>query len=441
MKTLTRAIAATLVLLLFCSAVALADDPAESPESEDRPPVYETETLQGYFVRAPNGNLLWTKIIQPRPDLYPGETFPAVVSVPGGLGAGEAGNHYVADNGIIEFHFNAEGRGVLHPSEGTEDHNGFAHQDDLRALIEFALSRENVDIENVGVVTGSYGITMGAGCLGRYPGLPVKYLVDIEGPSESFVTCFEPWSLDEAPENDRIDQAYQMFGHWSTRRDTTAENIAWWSEREATRYIGSITSRYLRVQAEWDHAQPPNAAWPEFDYPPLWFLGKHAIDLVNLATLGDSPWTRVNGVPMGNPVNALYGYGNPPVYYPESLQSHPALTELMIREMALMPPLAGSDVDGEEPASARLVAVHPNPFERATTITYERRQASSVTLRVYGVDGRLVRTIVDATADPGVHQVTWDALDDRGVRVASGVYLLRLEADGSVGAPKVVLLR
>ncbi len=91
---------------------------------------------------APNGNRLWVKIIQPRADMYPGETFPAVVCMTGGTGAGEDGNQHVADDGIIEFHFNAEGRAVLHPSDGEEDWNGFVHQDDLRAVIEFAASRE-----------------------------------------------------------------------------------------------------------------------------------------------------------------------------------------------------------------------------------------------------------------------------------------------------------
>ena len=190
------------------------------------PDAYVTETIEGYLVTAPNGNLLWTKIIQPRADLYPGEIFPAIVCMTGGLGAGEAGNQRVADNGIIEFHLNVEGRGVLHPSDGEEDCNGFIHQDDLKALIEFALARENVDMENVGVITGSYGITAGAGCLGRYPSLPIKYLIDLEGPSDSFVTCMEPWSLDGDPSNDRHEAASAIFGHSSTYRDSSAANVA-----------------------------------------------------------------------------------------------------------------------------------------------------------------------------------------------------------------------
>jgi hypothetical protein len=312
------------------------------------PIVYLTEVIEGYLVTAPNGNQLWTKIIQPRSGLYPGQSFPAIISVPGGLGAGENRSLGAAELGFVEFHFNAEGRGVSHPSDGVEDHNGFIHQDDLKAMIEFAHSRSNVIDENVGVTTSSYGITMGAGCLGRYPALQVKYLLDIEGPSESFVSSHEPWSLDADPSNDKIDIAYNNFGHWSTYRDPSPANVAWWSEREATGYIGQARCRYLRVQAEWDHAQPPNAQWPGFDYPPLWYQCKHGVDMVNLATLGRSPWTRMNGPSLANPTDQTYSREQPPIYYTGRWQDHPDEFLVVLKELADMPSLPPiSDYDGD----------------------------------------------------------------------------------------------
>ena len=307
-------------------------------------PVFTTETISDYLVTAPNGNRLWVKIIQPRADLYPSQSFPAIVSVPGGLGAGEGGNLNLAAIGFVEIHFNAEGRGTAHPSEGVEDCNGLVHQSDLKAIIEFAHTLPNVIDYNLGVSTGSYGITMGAGCLGRYSDLEVKYLVDNEGPSESFVHCFEPWSLDGDSSNDRLNAAYNMFHHGSIYRDSSAANQLWWSEREPTRFIGNIRCRYLRVQAEYDHAQPPSALWSGFDYPPLWYPCKHTIDMINNATSGSSPWTRVNGLPLGNATNATYSREHPPVYYSQSMQTHPGEIQMIIREMANMPPLAPANL-------------------------------------------------------------------------------------------------
>ena len=300
---------------------------------------YETEIVEGYLVTAPNGNELWVKIIQPRSDLYPGQSFPAVVDVSGGLGFGENSSLQLARDGFVEFHFNPEGRGRDHPSEGEEDYNGFIHQDDLKAVIEFACSRPNVIQDNIGVMTHSFGITIGAGCLGRYPELPVKYLIDVEGPSESFVTCHEPWSLDEDPANDKIDIAFNNFGHVSTYRDPSPENVAFWEKREATRFIGNIRCRYMRLQAEWDHAQPPNAQYPVFDYPPLWYQCKHGVDMVNLATEGASPWTRMNVESLGNPIDAMYSFENPPIYYPGFLRDNEAAQQLAVKGMAAMPPL------------------------------------------------------------------------------------------------------
>jgi hypothetical protein len=306
------------------------------------PVTYQTEIIEGYLVIAPDGNQLWTKIIQPRSALYPGQVFPAVVNVPGGLGAGENGTLNIAASGFVEFHFNAEGRGIAHPSGGAENHNGFVHQDDLKAVIEFAYSRSNVAKDNIGVCTNSLGISMGAGCLGRYPDLPVKYLVDNEGPSDNYVISFEPWSLDGNSSNDKYQSAYQMFGHYSVSRDPSPANVAWWSEREATRYIGGMRCRYLRAQAQWDHAQPPNAQWPAgWDYPPLWYPCKHGIDLVNLATEGRAEWTRVNRSTVGNVPNTLYGRESPPVYYSGRLQDHQGETPRMIREMAYTLPRHG----------------------------------------------------------------------------------------------------
>jgi hypothetical protein len=233
----------------------------------------------------------------------------------------------------------------------------------------------------------------------------VKYLVDGEGPSDSFVTSFEPWALDSDPSNDRHQLGYAIFGHWSLYRDPSPQNEAWWSEREATRYMGGIRCRYLRVQAEWDHAQPPNAQWPGFDYPPLWYPCKHAIDLVNLASVGDSPWTRVNGLPLGNAPNSTYSRENPPAYYSGAMANHPGETQLIIREMAGMPPLVppaavpgGDAVPGP---GAPLLVVFPNPG--AGLISLRLPGTGAAIIDIFDAAGRHVERL----AGSGI--LLWDA--------------------------------
>jgi PKD repeat protein len=70
----------------------------------------------------------------------------------------------------------------------------------------------------------------------------------------------------------------------------------------------------------------------------------------------------------------------------------------------------------------------PNPFAAQTLIRFAIPEPGSrVVLKVYGVDGRLVRTLVNRHVEPGSHAVDWKGRDDAGRRVASGVYVVRLQ--------------
>jgi hypothetical protein len=70
----------------------------------------------------------------------------------------------------------------------------------------------------------------------------------------------------------------------------------------------------------------------------------------------------------------------------------------------------------------------PNPFNPSTRIRYDLVSQSHVTLRIYDAAGRRVRTLVDATQPPRRYDLQWNGTDDRGHRLAAGVYLCRLEA-------------
>jgi hypothetical protein len=90
----------------------------------------------------------------------------------------------------------------------------------------------------------------------------------------------------------------------------------------------------------------------------------------------------------------------------------------------------------------RLLPNHPNPFNPATTIAFELPQPETVTLRILDLAGHVVRTLVAGEARAaGRHEVVWRGLSDAGRRVASGVYLYRLEAGGEVEARSMVLLK
>jgi hypothetical protein len=91
--------------------------------------------------------------------------------------------------------------------------------------------------------------------------------------------------------------------------------------------------------------------------------------------------------------------------------------------------------------SGRRLSSAPNPFNPATTIAFAVDRAGPVSLRIYDVRGALVRTLVDGTRPPGVHEAAWDGTDDAGRPVASGTYLYELVADGRRLVEKLSLVR
>ncbi len=85
----------------------------------------------------------------------------------------------------------------------------------------------------------------------------------------------------------------------------------------------------------------------------------------------------------------------------------------------------------------------PNPFAAATTILYQipAGEDVDVSLRVYDVSGKLVRTLVDKTECPGYRSVVWDGRDESGKTVAGGIYFYRLWAGRFTSTRKMVVIR
>ncbi|MCK4547116.1 MAG: T9SS type A sorting domain-containing protein [Candidatus Eisenbacteria sp.] len=82
----------------------------------------------------------------------------------------------------------------------------------------------------------------------------------------------------------------------------------------------------------------------------------------------------------------------------------------------------------------------PNPFNPLTTISFSVQERQRVHLAVYDVQGRLVSTLIDGVVEAGPQEVTWDARDEAGKEIASGVYFCRLLAAEGRYTKKIVKL-
>ena len=84
---------------------------------------------------------------------------------------------------------------------------------------------------------------------------------------------------------------------------------------------------------------------------------------------------------------------------------------------------------------------YPNPFNPSTTIRYEIKHPSKVTLKIYNLLGQEVRTLVNKQQSNGIHFVVWDGKNERGQMVGSGVYFYRLQAGDFMKTRKMVLVK
>jgi len=85
---------------------------------------------------------------------------------------------------------------------------------------------------------------------------------------------------------------------------------------------------------------------------------------------------------------------------------------------------------------------HPNPFNPETIIPYSVAGRGRVTVRIYDISGRCIRTLVDAVKNAGLHQVRWTGELDSGGRAASGIYFYGITyPDGRMSARRMAILR
>ena len=83
----------------------------------------------------------------------------------------------------------------------------------------------------------------------------------------------------------------------------------------------------------------------------------------------------------------------------------------------------------------------PNPFNPETAVIYTLKNAGRVTVRIYSLEGRLVRTLVDGTSSAGSHEVRWNGTDNQGRSVPSGMYFVKTESGADRSVVKLSLLK
>lgn len=84
---------------------------------------------------------------------------------------------------------------------------------------------------------------------------------------------------------------------------------------------------------------------------------------------------------------------------------------------------------------------YPNPFNPTTTIRFSLPYKTDVTVTVYDLLGRNIRTLIDNNLPAGNHSVVWDGRLENDAEAASGIYFYRIESDSFSESRKMLLLK
>jgi len=222
-------------------------------------------------------------------------------------------------------------------------------------------------------------------------------------------------------------------------------------------YIWKLTGGWRRDCVAWNgfHANICNTGWK--DYVPVTgvseiecsyrFIG-HAIQLSWNVAAGMTAWnlyresdddgfvlvaSRLCPEPSGV-VSYVDGTTEEGGLYRYRLEAAD-VPELSSTTQRLMVPVQG----------IRLHQNHPNPFNPLTVVPFavpgDGHSTAHVTISVYDVDGKLVKTLVDADVPAGKREARWDGRNNLGERVASGVYFIRMNVGSKSASIKSILLR
>ncbi len=147
-----------------------------------------------------------------------------------------------------------------------------------------------------------------------------------------------------------------------------------------------------------------------------------------------------NGGPLAEEIMAINNYWG--TYPPDTdkirgnITWYPALSSDPVINLAI------SKNEGTI-TSVRLFQNYPNPLKsgNTTNIKFSLPRAEKVSIKVYDVSGRRIKTLVDGVRQPGHHYVTWNGHNEKGVAVAPGIYFYQMKFANEVYSKKIVLIR
>ncbi len=183
---------------------------------------------------------------------------------------------------------------------------------------------------------------------------------------------------------------------------------------EGEGYILTNDLENYETPDNWQIAQTPIEIMSTGKNIRITMNASHQAYSVGLYELINNQWVEMEMRVRGGMISAIY-HGNPVAAFSNSARTIPKVFALEQN--------------------------YPNPFNPTTVIRYSVPATNRVALRIYNLLGQEIRTLVESTQEANFYEVVWDGKNNKGVSVAAGVYLYRLESGSTHFTKKMLLIK
>ncbi|HYV92902.1 MAG TPA: T9SS type A sorting domain-containing protein [Chitinophagales bacterium] len=87
------------------------------------------------------------------------------------------------------------------------------------------------------------------------------------------------------------------------------------------------------------------------------------------------------------------------------------------------------------------ISIFPNPFYNSATISFSLPQSEKVSVKIFDMTGRIVKTLADVEMQEGAQQINWNATDEKGNAVDAGIYFLKLDIGNYSETKKLLVVK
>jgi flagellar hook assembly protein FlgD len=95
-------------------------------------------------------------------------------------------------------------------------------------------------------------------------------------------------------------------------------------------------------------------------------------------------------------------------------------------------------IKDSQPEESSFFEVNPNPFLSATNIKFNCNEVSDVSVQIFSMQGREIKSLLNDQKIKGTFQLTWDGTDNSGRKCPTGVYFIILEVNGNLYSKKII---